>query len=163
LADLDVSSLQLSDLLSLQVDIFEEFRARKITRTDNIPTGDLSEFIFCKTFGWEIADNSQKGYDAISNTQDRIQIKGRRCNNHNKSRQLSAIRDLGSFDTLAAILYKHDYTIMRAALIPAEMVKDYARYQNHTNSYIFMLRDSIFDDCRVEDVTNRLAKTMREL
>lgn len=159
----DLSSLKLRDLLDLQVGIFEELRSREITRTDNIPTADLAEFIFCRTYGWEIEASSKKGYDALIDGNKTVQIKARRCNKRNGSRQLSQIRDLDGFDFLAGVLFNHDYSIMRAAIMPNQVVEDQAKRNDYTNSYKFLLRDSVWDDPRVEDVTDQLSKTMDEL
>lgn len=74
----------------------------------------------------------------------------------NKSRQLSAIRDLDGFDVLAAVLFDDNYCVRRAALIPAPVVRECSNYIAHTNSYKFLLRDTIWDAPAVIDVTGRL-------
>ncbi len=58
----------------------------------------------------------KKGYPASGGM--RFQIKGRRLHPSNTSRQLSAIRDLDGFDTLAGVLSDKHYRVARAALIP---------------------------------------------
>jgi len=86
-----IDHLSSIDLLRLHAQIGDELRTRNITRSANNPTGDLAEFLFCKTFGWQQVNNSEANIDAIGDDCTRYQIKGRRINRHNASRQLSAI------------------------------------------------------------------------
>ncbi|MEX0645392.1 MAG: hypothetical protein WD076_08775, partial [Parvularculaceae bacterium] len=99
---LEIASLSLQRLLKLHAELNEELRRRGVARSSNNPVGDLAEFLFCQTFGWTQASNSETGYDA-SKEGVRFQIKGRRLHHRNASRQLSAIRNLaaGHFDFLA--------------------------------------------------------------
>ena len=92
-----LSSFKSSELLSLHGRLIEELRSRNVVRSTNNPTDDLAEYLFCRAFGWSQAGNSQAGFDAIEPKEGtRFQIKGRRTTRHNASRQLSAIRELGS-------------------------------------------------------------------
>jgi len=157
-----LSEMSVSQLLSLHAGIGESLRDRGIVRSANNPTGDLAEYLFCEAFGWEQAPNSERGFDATSNDGTRYQIKGRRVHRRNKSRQLSAIRDLAGrhFDTLAAVLFDDDFRIVRAALIPFEIVERRATYVAHTNSNKFMLRDDLWNEPGVRDVTDEIRKAM---
>ena len=83
-----------SDLLSLHVSILEELRCRGVTRRANNVTGELAEYLFCRAFGWDPAHKSHKGFDARDSDGRRYEIKGRRLDGRNPSRQLSAIRAL---------------------------------------------------------------------
>jgi hypothetical protein len=154
----DVSRLNLGELLALHSEIAEELRRRGVVRSSNNPTGDLAEYLFCRAFGWQQADNSVRSYDATAADGTRYQIKGRRMTQHNRPRQLSALRELPSrgFDFLAGVLLAADYTVIRAALIPHRLVLDNSTYIEHTNSWKFHLRDVVWDWPGVEDVTERL-------
>ena len=143
----------IAELLALQAAVIEELRARDVLRSANNPTGDLAEYLFCAAFGWAQEGNSKKALDATGDDGTRYQIKGRRIHRRNKSRQLSAIRDLDGFDILAAVLFDDDYRVMRAALIPASVVRDHSTHVEHTNSHKFLLRDRIWDAPGVIDVT----------
>ncbi len=145
-----------ADLLSLHAEVIEELRQRGVLRSANNPTGDLAEYLFCQAFGWTQETNSAKGFDATDDGGVRFQIKGRRLHRRNKSRQLSAIRDLDGFDTLAAVLLDDDYRVVRAALVPAPVVRERSTYVEHTNSHKFILRDDVWEDSRVIDVTGPL-------
>jgi hypothetical protein len=154
----DLSILTPPQLLVLHSEIGDELRRRGITRSSNNPTGDLAEYLFCKTFGWKQADNSQANVDALGLDGTRYQIKGRRITRFNKSRQLSAIRDMAGshFDYLAGVLFKEDYSIMRAALIPHAVALERATFVERTNSHRFLLRDDIWHAPNVRDVTIHL-------
>ena len=151
-----MKDVSLQDLLGLHASIMDELRNRGVTRSANNPTGDLAEFLFCRAFAWDRASNSQSGFDARDGCGKRYQIKGCRLHRHNRSRQMSAIRDRDGFDALAAVLFNHEYQVFRAALIPSGVVRDRAKFVEHTNSYKFMLTDDVWDDERVRDVTGDL-------
>lgn len=151
-----LASKTIGELLALHAAVMEELRERGVLRSANNPTGDLAEYLFCEAFGWSQENNSAKGFDATAEDGTRYQIKGRRLHRRNRSRQLSAIRDLEGFDVLAAVLLDDEYRIIRAALVPAAVVRDHATYIEHTNSHKFLLRDEIWNDDEVLDVTDRL-------
>lgn len=148
------------ELLRLHVKVGDELRKLKITRSSNNPTGDFAEYIFWKAFGWQLTGNSNPHFDALGADGTRYQIKGRRVTRENKSRQLSAIRELGgsNFDFLAAVLFDHDFGIMRAAIIPVDVVKRRSSFVERTNSHTFLLRDEVWGDPGVQDVTEALRK-----
>ena len=152
----DLKKLSYMELLGLHVEILEELRYRGVIRTMNNPTGDLAEFLFCQAFSWKLAPNSNKGFSATDSRGNRYQIKGRRPHQRNTSRQLSQMRNLESFDTLAAVLFDDKYAVKRAALIPGAVVHEQSKFVEHTNSYKFMLTDDVWDDEQVTDVTEKL-------
>lgn len=147
--------LSVAELLVLHARIGEELRTRGVVRSANNPTGDLAEYLFCKAFGWTQAQNSVRGYDATGPDGTRYQIKARRLHRRNKSRQLSAIRDIGGghFDVLAAVLFDDDFQVLRAILIPLTVVEARSTYIAHTNSNKFMLRDEVWSIPGIGDVT----------
>ena len=155
---MEIAHLSPIELLTLHARIAEALRERGITRSSNNPTGDLAEYLFCKAFGWQQADNSNRSIDAIGQEGLRYQIKGRRVTRHNKSRQLGAIRDMAGqhFDFLAGVLFSEEYGIVRAAIIPRVIVEQRAKFLSHTNSHKFMLRDDVWNDPGVQDVTMAL-------
>lgn len=157
---MDLEKFTVSELLETHAAVLDELRDRKILRTANNPTGDYAEWLFCQAFGWEQAANSVKGFDATDAKGIRYQIKGRRLNQLNTSRQLSAIRDLSGFDVLAGVLFDSAFVVSRAALIPTEVVRDRSKFSQHTNSYRFLLCDDIWNAAGVVDVTANLLSVM---
>jgi hypothetical protein len=77
---------------------------------------------------------------------------------------LSAIRGLkgNQFDFLAAVLFKEDYCVDKAIIIPHDVILSLAdktthiSFQTHTNSHLFQLVDAIWVVDGVEDVTAQL-------
>ncbi|MGQ4807204.1 hypothetical protein NKDENANG_00548 [Candidatus Entotheonellaceae bacterium PAL068K] len=141
---MDLENLSALELLRVHVIVMDELRERKILRSANNPAGDLAEHIFSQAFGWQLVSASEKGFDAQDSKGRTYQIKARRPNRQGaESRQLSAIRSFG-FDFLAGVLFDHFYKIDRAAIIPVDIVKRRARWQNHTNSHPFFLQDDVW-------------------
>jgi hypothetical protein len=153
-----LQEMKAAELLKLHAEINEQLRARGILRSANNPTGDLAEYLFCKAFSWQQANNSVRGYDATDSKGTRYQIKARRVHRRTKSRELSAIRDLakGNFDILAGILFDDDYNVIRAALIPRAVIEARSQYSAYTRSNRFMLRDEIWLLDGVKDVTDKI-------
>lgn len=147
-----------AEILKCHVDLMEELRNRDILRSANNPTGDLAEYLFCKALSWKQAANSKAGYDATDEIGLRYQIKGRRIHRRNPSRQVSALRRLSEkpFDVLAGVLFDDNYNVIKAALVPHELVVSQATFRAHTNSHIFYLRDSVWKEDTVIDVTREL-------
>lgn len=91
----------------------------------------------------------------------RYQIKGRRITPFNVSRQLSILRGLDAepplFDLLVAILFNPDFTILRAALMPIDVVRARAARHDYVNGWRLVLTDPVWELPGVEDVTERIA------
>jgi hypothetical protein len=83
-----------AQLLSDYASILDALRDREIVRSANNPLSDYAELLFCNAYGWKREGNSASGHDAIDTSGVRYQIKARRITPHNRSRQLSAIRNL---------------------------------------------------------------------
>ncbi len=160
---MDLSSCSDLRLLRLYSEILETLKARGTTRTNNAPVAGYAEHLFCKAFDWSLEANSKAGYDAISRNGERFQIMSRRLTPDNGSRQLGAIRRLyeNPFDYVAAVLFDQDFSINRAALIPVQTVQSLAKKNSHTNSYRFLLRDSVWNIEQVDDVTTDLQHVQR--
>ena len=103
---MNLKSLGIKELLQLQSAVTDELKARKVVRTKNNPLGDYTEWLVANALELELQANSKTGYDGISKSGLKVQIKGRRITPENKSRQLSAIRkyDERDFDELAAVI-----------------------------------------------------------
>jgi hypothetical protein len=154
-----------AQLLSDYASILDELRDRQIVRSANNPLSDYAELLFCNAYGWEREGNSASGHDAIDTSGARYQIKARRITPHNRSRQLSAIRNLDKrpFDFLAGLLVDQKFKIIRAALIPISVIDEHSSHVAHTNSWKFLLRDNVWQMDGVVDVSDKLRAAAREL
>lgn len=162
---IDISKLSPRELLKLHAEIEGKLRSREIIKAANNATGDYAEFLFLTAFPrWKPAEKSQKGFDA-SGPEGRYQIKGRRIIGTG-SRQLSAIRNLkdNHFDFLAGVLFKEDYSVDRAVIVPHAVIlrladkKTHISFQEHTNSHLFQLVDAIWEVDGVKNATKQLVK-----
>ena len=163
MAAMELSRLSVLDLLNRHAEAVDELRQLGIVRSANNPVGDYAEHLFCKAFGWQQADQSEKDADAIGADDTRYQIKSRRLTPQNMSRQLGALRRLRerNFDLLAGVLFNEDFSILRAGLIPHALVKKNSRYVKATNSWRFILRDEVWTWEGVKDVTDTLADAQK--
>ena len=151
---------RLSDqgLLRRYSEVMQELRARGIVRSSNGPGADYAEGLVAKAFELELASASTAGYDGVDRRGRKFEVKCRRLTPHNGSRQLSAIRGLEGkhFEVLAGVLFDSNFKVIRAALVPYEVVKEHASFVRATNSWKFMLRDSVWSLPGVKDITSEL-------
>ena len=149
-----------SQLLAQYAALIEELRRRGITRSSNNPVGDYTELLCEKALSLRTADKSTKGYDATDSRGARYQIKGRRLTRHSDSRQLGVLRDLNSepFDYLVGVLFTEEFRVFRACHLPISQLPDNSKYVERTNSWRFLLRDSVWSLPGAVDLTARLTK-----
>jgi hypothetical protein len=155
----DWSQLNDKQLLGAYCSLMTELRDRGVVRSSNNPVADYTETLVSRALGLSLESQSQAGYDARGADGIRYQIKGRRPTAHNKSTQLSALRNLAQrpFDTLAAVAYSQDLSVLYGVLIPIEVVMELSRFSAHSNSHIFMFRRNVLEDPCVTDITSTLA------
>ena len=156
---MDWSQLNDKQLLGAYCSLMTELKDRGVVRSSNNPVADYTETLVSRALGLSLESQSQACYDARGADGTRYQIKGRRLTAHNKSTQLSALRNLAQrpFDTLAAVAYSQDLSVLYGALIPVEVVMELSRFSAHSNSHIFMFRRNVLEDSRVTDITSTLA------
>jgi hypothetical protein len=156
----ELSGRSTADLLALYGSILNVLRERGITRSENPPTGDYAELLAARAFGLTLTTKSSSALDGTDSSGVAYQVKGRRMTRWNGSRQLSAIRGLDAptqpFEFLLGILFRADYTIMRAALIPFDQVLPRATFQPHVNGWRFMLNDIVWSLDGVRDVSEEI-------
>lgn len=157
--DQELTELTVIELLRLHTEIIEELKKRGVVRTKNNPVGDYTEWLVSRALNLRLANNSALGYDAIDDKGIKYQIKGRRITPENKSRQLSAIRNLSDkdFDYLVAVIFDKDYSIIDAVIVPHEVVAEYATYRKHVNAHILQLRGDILKDPTVKDIRKKIS------
>ena len=156
---MDWSQLNDKQLLGAYCSLMAELRDRGVVRSSNNPVADYTETLVSRALGLSLESQSQAGYDARGADGTRYQIKGRRLTAHNKSTQLSALRNLAQrpFDILAAVAYSQDLSVLYGALIPIEVIVELSRFSAHSNSHIFMFRRNVLEDSRVTDITSMLS------
>lgn len=160
---MEIEGLSTRDLLTLHGQVMRALRAQGILRSANNPLADYAEWLCERALRVSLVKKSTRGYDAIDAAGYKYEIKARRVTPENSSRQLSAIRGLehSHFDFLVGVLFDTNFNVMRGALIPRPVVVRLARPAKHTNSMRFILRDSVWGEPGVEDVTSQLRASAR--
>jgi hypothetical protein len=102
--------------------------------------------------------NSSEDADALGADGTRYQIKCRRLASPKGPRQRGFIRRLPErpFDKLAAVLLDARFRVIRAAIVPSEVVEPRAAYVDSVKAWRFILRDSVRGLPGVLDVTSEL-------
>ena len=146
------------ELLRLYADVMKELRARGVVRSANNPVADYTEKLVAGRLGLVLVGKSSKGHDAVDSKGDRYQIKGRRITPENSSTQLSAIRDLTErpFDHLIGVVFRADFSVDYAGIVPGVVVKQLAAFVPRTNSHRFLMRRSVLDVASVRDISRQL-------
>lgn len=160
----ELQRLPISELLSLYAHVVEELRRRGVTRSSNNPVADYAEHLCEKALSLTRTAKSAKGFDATDSAGTRYQIKGRRLTSHNASRQLGVLRELkeNPFDYLAGVLFREDFQVWKACLVPITEVRANSDYIARTNSWRFLLRDSVWNLPGVVDISSKVAAAQGE-
>ena len=159
-------STNIRQLLYDYAQLLDKLRQTEIIRTKNNPVGDYAEWLVAKTLNLELCSKSTKGHDAVDpSSKYKYEIKARRLTDDNPSRRLSAIRDLDKqhFDFLIGVLFDHDFGVIRAAQIPWVVIKNLSSHNEHSNSAIVNLSETVWDVSGVKDITALIKETERNL
>jgi hypothetical protein len=153
---MNIKKYETHELFGLYSSVIEELMDRKVIRTANNPVADFAEYLVAQKMHLKLAASSTAGYDALDEKGVRYQIKSRRNNDHNNSRQLGVIRNLeqDKFDYLVGIIFNRDFNVLEAYQIPHRIILSYARFSKHQNGYILQLKGEILSDILVENVTH---------
>lgn len=157
---MDLSRLDVLELMRLNQETLAELEKREIIRTRNNPVSEYTEWLVSTKLNMMLANASTKGYDATSETGRKIQIKSRKNNIKNRSMVLGIIRnyELNQFDELIAVIFHDDFSIRHALEIPHELVKEYGFYNEHQNGYTLSISSALLSDSRVKDIGVLLGK-----
>ena len=142
------------ELLQITGKILDELTTRKIVRTSNNPVSGYTEWLVSERLGLTLCGNSEKGFDSTDQRGVKYEIKARRVTPANKSRQLSAIRDIEGehFNFLIAVVYNKDFDVILALKIPRSVVVAKSSYVKSTNSFKLMADDRLKNEPGVEDI-----------
>ncbi len=154
----DLQGVATLELLRLYAGVLDELKRRGVTRSTNNPVADYTEKLGVDRLGFARTAKATPGHDAVDSSGLRYEIKARRVTPHNRSTQLSAIRDLSKrrFDFLIGVVFREDFSVDYAAIVPHEVVVELATFVEHTNSHRFLLRPAILEDSRVREITTEL-------
>lgn len=142
------------DILKLYAQIMEELRLRGVVRSGNNPVADYAEAVVAKQLKLKLANNSNRGFDAVDRKGTTYQIKARRITARNKSRQLGVIRNLEKrhFDYLLAAIFDESFILQELWRIPHDKIEEYSKYRSHQNGHILVLRGAVLKDKAVKNL-----------
>jgi hypothetical protein len=155
-----LTRVKISELLDMHERVLDELRSRGVLRTSNGPWADYAEFLVAHLFvGSILAPPSQKSADVVTADGRRIQVKARMVRpDAQGSRELSAIRSF-DFDELAVVLFQRGaQPVLRASLIPVEVVRSRCTPRRHTNSHRLIATEALLSLPEVRDITNELRR-----
>ena len=114
--------------------------------------------LFCEAFGWQPTLPARPGFDATATDGTRYCVRGCRVSAFDTSGRLSAIRGLSDarFDALAFALLDANDQVLRAAILPAQLIPEFATFDRPRNAHIVHISETAVDDARVRDVTSDL-------
>jgi hypothetical protein len=154
----DLRQIPLADLFSLYRGILAELRRRGVVRTDNAPAGDYAEYIVAAAFNGTLAANSEKSYDVLTSNNDRLQVKARVVSIPPKAAQLQ-LSPFRSFDfdwAVIVLLSDQDYSVWKAAKVPAAVVEAAGVHSKHVNGKVVFAKLKLMNDPSAEEVTETL-------
>ena len=140
----DLDRLSVEELLRLSRDAVTELRNRGVVRTANAPAGDYAEWLVAKATGGTLAPNSTKSHDVETPDGDRLQVKCRVVTDpvRRSERQLSPFRSWDC-ESVVIVLFDEWFAVRRMTRLPADVVKESARWQEHVRGWIVFATDEL--------------------
>jgi len=159
---LNVGDLTVAELLALSRGSLRELKLRGVIRSGNAPAGDYAELLVQRATDGELATASQKSWDVLTPSDERLQVKARVITNERKNseRQLSSFRSW-DFDAAIIVLFDDEFRVWRAARIPASVLREVAYYAQHVRGHTVYATDELLNRPDAEDWTERLREVER--
>lgn len=144
-----------SELLATYAAILAELRRREVVRSNNAPAGDYAEWLASRALGGTLVPPSVKSYDVELPDGRRIQVKARVVSEPPTAGQLqtSFFRSWDFDAALLVLLRDTDYAVLRAALLPVDVVRAVARHRPHVNGAAVVMTADVLDHHAAHDVT----------
>ena len=161
---MDLSDQPVAALFAQYRAVLGELKRLGAVRTENAPAGDYAEFLVARAFHGRLASNSEKSWDVLSASDERLQVKCRVVSDPIRSgqTQLSPFRSFEFDQAVIVLLSDVDYTVRRATRIPAAVVEEASKYREWVNGYVVHARDDLLGHAEAEDVTEALGRAQRE-
>ena len=142
----ELGGLRSSELLALSRAILAELRRRGVVRTGNAPAGDYAELLVREAVGGELAPNSQRSWDVLTTTGERLQVKARLVVDpaRRSEREVSIFRSW-DFDAAVLVLFDDSFRVWRAARVPAPVLEAAGRWADHVRGWRVHATDELLD------------------
>jgi hypothetical protein len=163
----DLSALSESDLFARYAAILNELKSRGVIRTMNAPAGDYAEYLVATALGGELAKNSEKSFDVLTNNGEKLQVKARVVSDpvRPSQLQLGVFRSFGFDYAVIVLLSAVDYSVVRASKVPRHvMIESAGKHREHVNGNVLFARPDIMGHPDATDltVTLRAAQTQHK-
>jgi hypothetical protein len=154
----DLKTASTASLLELHAAVMIELRAREVIRTQNPPAGDYGEWLVVRGLGGDLVKNSEKSYDVANAEHGRIQVKTRMVSTPVRPGQLqtSPFRSDGFSHAAFVQLADSDFAVVRASLVPVDVVRQVWRERAHVNGRIVMMTPTVMAHPKAIDITGPL-------
>ncbi len=138
---MNLSTLSHQELLRLLAQVGGELKRRGLSRSSNLPVGDLAERLIAHALGLTLLGNSTAGVDARVGDVA-YQIKARRVAGKKWPPHFGVLRNLGKheFHVLAGLVFGEDYSVLQAFTLPYEAVVRLAVFAKHQNGHILPVK-----------------------
>jgi len=116
--------------------IMRQLRDRGIIRTNNNPVGDIAEAIVAEHYAGQRAPFSQKNWDVLIATGERIEVKGiRQLKGGSRRSNVSPIRG-SDYDSMVIVLLDDDFKVTEGLRIPRAVVEELFAHNDHVNGVV---------------------------
>ncbi|WP_159600289.1 DUF6998 domain-containing protein [Agromyces humi] len=139
MADVDLTSYTVRELLTLYRQILAELTRRRFVRTRNAPIGDLAEYTASIMYTGVLENNSAKAFDLIAADGRRIQVKVRTKDSTTKPGQVfSPIRSSpAEYDACLFVIVDSDTgDVVVAREWTSDEVQQHAKHRERTNAWV---------------------------
>jgi len=153
---MDFSKFTHGDLFALHSSIMSELRRRELVRTANNAVADLGELLFCTGLGWQRQDKQGKDIDAVTQNNERVQIKSRRMTRDKDASRSGTIRDKNGWDLVALAMFNPDFSLKRAVIIPRDIALQHLRWSNRQQGWYISLTKTFWSEPDLIDVSDTL-------
>jgi len=111
-----------AQMVALYGEVMSELLRRGVVHSGNNPIADMAESLIADYYGVAPEPPNNRSYDVKTKDGTRIQVKALRRTKPSR-RGLSPLRTL-DFDYVAAVIFEPDMTLVEAALVPIDAVRD---------------------------------------
>lgn len=129
------SHLTTRELLARWAAIMRELRARDVIRTQNNPIGDIAEAVVAAHYDGARGSFSQAGWDVITPSGERLQVKALRQTGAQTRRNLSPIRDR-DYEAVIIVIFDEDFRVTEGLRLTRETVEALFPHREHVNGRI---------------------------
>jgi hypothetical protein len=156
----ELEELSVDELLAASRRILGELKRRGVIRSGNAPAGDYAEILVKRATKGELAPGSQKSWDVMTPSGERLQVKARIVTGASRGeRQLSVFRTW-DFDAVVIVLFNNEFRVWRAARLPSGLLERQSRFVEHVRGFRVLATDTLLD--LGEDWTERLRAAATE-